>query len=268
MTAGASRAFAALARESLADAVRRRLVLVIAAASLLSLQLVDSCTSCGGATLTRNGESIPLADVAGIGALLVAAACAFWTWLLAGALASDHLAEPLQDGSATLVLARPVGRASFALARLAGALAIALVSGALLLFATAGLLYARQGLPWAPALPAFAAAAAGAVTLGALAMAASLALPRIATLLLISMGVGAVAAANAAALLGAELGGLPAGLDRYGPPLLSSVALALREWIAPATLPGSAPALWLRHLVWMAASAALLILAFRRVELR
>ena len=150
MTPAPPRPFGALAREALGDALRRRLVLAIAVASLVSLQLVESCTSCGSATFTRDGQTVAMPEVAGMGALAVAIACALWTVILAGALASDHLAEPLADGSASLVLARPVGRASFALARLAGALAIALVSGAVLLGGAGVLLHLRQGLAWLP----------------------------------------------------------------------------------------------------------------------
>jgi hypothetical protein len=111
------------------------------------------------------------------------------------------------------------------------------------------LLHARQGLAWPPVLAAFAAAAAGATTVAALSMAASLYLPRIATLLLLLMGVAAVAGANVAALLGAQLGGFAALLDGYGPPLVSSLAVALR------------------HGVWMLASAALLMRAFQQQEI-
>ena len=267
MTPDPPRVFAALAREALADALRRRLVLAVAVASLLSLQLVESCTSCGSATLMRDGQVVELPEVAGVGALAVMVAAALWTLLLAGFLASDHLAEPLDDGSAALLLARPVGRGRFALARLAGALAIALASGALLLLATAALLHARQGLPWWPVLPAFAACAAAASTVGALAMLASLYLPRVATVLLVLMGVTGVAAVNVAALFGAELGGLVGAVERFGPPLISPVALALREWLAPSTLPGNGLAIALRQIAWMLASAALLVHAFRRVEI-
>jgi hypothetical protein len=215
----------------------------------------------------RDGKAVELPEVAGIGALAVMIACALWTMLLAGFLASDHLAEPLEDGSAALLLARPVGRGRFALARLAGALALALASGAALLFATGALLHARQGLPWWPALPAFAACAAGAATVGALAMLASLYLPRVATVLLVMMGVAGVAAVNVAGLFGAELGGLAGAVQRFGPPLVSPVALALREWIAPTALPGDALTLALRQIAWMLASAAALVHAFRRVDL-
>ena len=267
MTPARAPVFAVLAREALADAIRRRLVLVIAVACLLSLQAVETCTSCGSATLVRDGQKIELPDVAGFGALAVMVVCSLWTLLLAGFLASDHLAEPLEDGSAALLLARPVGRGHFALARLAGALAIALAAGALLLLATGSLFHARQGLPWWPALPAFAACAASAFTVGALAMLASLYLPRVATILLVMMGVAGVAAVNVAGLFGAELGGLASVVQQFGPPLVSPVALALREWIAPTAVPGDALPLALRQIAWMLASAAALVHAFRRVDL-
>jgi ABC-type transport system involved in multi-copper enzyme maturation permease subunit len=266
MTPDGGRVFSVLAREALADALRRRLVLAIAVASLLSLQLVDSCTSCGSATIVSNGKVVQLPDVAGMGALAVMIACALWTMLLAGFLASDHLTEPLQDGSAALLLARPVGRGRFALARLAGVLAIALASGALLLLATGALLHARQGLAWGPALPAFAACAAAATTVGALAMLASLYLPRVATVLLVMMAVGGIAAVNVAGLFGAELAGLAGAVQRFGPPLVGPVALALRDWIAPTAVPGNALTLALRQIAWMLASAAALVHAFRRVD--
>jgi len=267
VTVSTSRTFTALAREALGDALRRRLVLAIAVASLLSLQLVESCTSCGTATVVHNGQTVALPEVAGMGALAVAIACALWTLILAGALASDHLVEPLDDGSAALVLARPVSRTAFALARLAGVLAIALGSGAVLLGAAGWLLHLRQGLAFAPLLGAFAATAAGAVTVGALAMAASLSLPRIATLLLVLMSVGAVAAVNVASLFGAQLGGVTGLIDAWGPPFVSAVVVALSQWIEPTTVPGHGLALALRLLVWALASAGLLLHAFRRLEL-
>jgi ABC-type transport system involved in multi-copper enzyme maturation permease subunit len=259
--------FGALAREALADALRRRLVLVVAVASLLSLQLVESCTSCGSATVVANGKTVQLPDVAGAGGVVAVAMAALWTLLLAGFLASDHLAEPLQDGSAKLLLARPVGRGSFAMARLAGALAIALGSGALVMAVAAGLLHARQGLPWWPVLPAFAACASGAAIVGGFAMLASLYLPRIATVMLVMLGVGAVAAVNLGTLFGAELAGVPAAIERFGPPLLSLVALALREWISPGASAGEWVMPALRQLAWLLASGALLVEGFRRVEI-
>jgi hypothetical protein len=75
-------------------------VLAIAVASILLLQGVESCTSCGSASFVRDGPAVELPEVAGLSAMVVMIACALWTLLLAGFLASDHLAEPLQDGSA------------------------------------------------------------------------------------------------------------------------------------------------------------------------
>jgi ABC-type transport system involved in multi-copper enzyme maturation permease subunit len=259
--------FRTLAREALADALRRRLVLAVAVASILSLQLVESCSSCGSASLIRDGQTVELPDVAGAGAAATVAMAALWTLLLAGFLASDHLTEPLQDGSAALLLSRPVGRGPFALARLAGVLAIALASGALVMLVAAALLHARQGVPWWPVLPAFVACASGAAVVGAFAMLASLYLPRIATVLLVMLGVGMVAAVNLSALFGAELRGVGAAIERFGPPLLSLVALPLREWISPGAPAGDWLMPMLRQLAWLLAGGALLVEGFRRVEI-
>ena len=56
--------FRTLAREAVGDAVRRRIVPVIAVVSLLSLLMVDSCTSCGTPTLVQNGVPVELPGIA------------------------------------------------------------------------------------------------------------------------------------------------------------------------------------------------------------
>ena len=101
----------ALARESFA---RRRAAPHRARArrslSLLSLLVVDSCTSCGSATFMRErraGRRQPALRLDGHGPLRAASRSG--RSLLSGALASDHLDQVLEDGSAPLVLARPVG---------------------------------------------------------------------------------------------------------------------------------------------------------------
>jgi hypothetical protein len=261
-----ARGLRALARESLADALRRRIVPAIGLAALASLWLVDSCTSCSP-NVSVSGRELPLPEVAGIGGVLVVVALAQWSLVLAGVLASDHLSETLADGSAALVLARPVGRGAFALARLAGVLALAWATAALLIGATAGLLAARQGLePW-PALGSLAACMTGAVVVAALAMSASLALPRVATALLCVVGVGVVGSVNAASLLGVELGGAAAVIDRFGPPLLSGALLPLAAWLDPAVVAGDPAAVALRLALWAAASVALLVALVRRIEI-
>lgn len=267
MSGSSSGALPRLAREALADALRRRIVPVIVALAVLSLLFVDTCTSCSP-TVVRDGEPVSLPEIAGFGGLLVAVLLGLWSMVLAGVLASDHLAEPLSDGSAELVLARPVPRGVFVLSRWLGTCALAGATALVLLAATAALLHARQGLPLAPMLPAAGACLAGLATVAALAMAASLWLPRTLTALLAFAAVWSVAAANLAGQLAAELTGLPGWIDRLGPPLASGIARPLSGWIEPAAVVRGDPLeLGLRAGVWLLGAVALLVLAFRRVEL-
>jgi hypothetical protein len=212
---------------------------------------------------------VALQQVAGAGGLAVALVLSLWAIVLGGILASDHLAEPLEDGSALLLLARPVARDTYALTRLAGAWLLAAATAALLLFASAVLLSVRQGLPPAPMLGAWLACLAGAWTVGALAMTASLWLPRAVTALLVFGGVWLLAGLETAARLGAELSGVARLVDTFGPPLASGILIALASWLEPtAQIHGSATEVTLRALVWCAGSAALLVVGFRRLELR
>lgn len=266
MTPSPLRAFRALAREAVADATRRRIVPVIAALAVASLLFVDTCTSCSP-KMMQNGREVELSQVAGYGGLALGVLLGLWTIVLAGVLGSDHLAEPLADGSAQLVLARPVSRTVFALARLAGALALALAAGAVLLLGAAALLHARQGLSFAPAISAWLACALGAATVAALAMAASLALPRTATALLVIGGVWGLAALEAAAQLGARLGGVAGLLVRAGPPLAASLVAALGPWIAPTATRGDPLLIAARALAWALASTGVLVAVLRRADL-
>lgn len=266
MTPSPARVFGALAREALADAARRRIVPLIAVMALISLFFVDTCTSCSP-TIRVQGEPVEVSQVSGLLGAAVLVVLGMWTMVLAGVLASDHLAEPLEDGSATLALARPVSRGSFALSRLAGALALALAAGALLLGATAALLFVRQGLAPAPAVAAGLACALGCVSVGGLAMTASLFLPRVATALLVFGLVWGVALLNAFGRAGAELGGWLGLVDRLGPPLASGLIVALAPWMAPLGVSGDPGALLARGLLWAAGSALLVVVAFRRREI-
>jgi len=260
--------FRTLAGEAVLDAVRRRIVAAIAVVSLLSLMLVDSCTTCSGGEVIVNGEIREMANIAGWTGTVTFAVLGLWSIVLAGVLASEHLAQTLADGSATLALARPVGRGTFAFARLAGCLAIALATGAVLLGGTMLFLHARSNLPTGPALVAGVSCAAGAVTLAALAMTASLYLPRIATVLLVFVATGAITLANLLAMFRDATDGVMGAIDRFGPPLCTSIAVALSPWIDEVRVPGSPLEIAMRHAIWAAASIALLWAAFRRVELR
>ena len=264
MTPTAAKIFRTLAAEAVRDAVRRRIVPVIAAVSLLSLMMVDSCTACATPTVMQNGVAIELPGVAGWTGMVIFAVLSLWVVVLAGVLASDHLSETLADGSASLMLARPVGRATFALARLVGVLAISAVTGALLLGGTAALLHIRNGVSIDAAVWAGLACALGSVVAAAFAMTASLFLPRIATVLLVLIGVAVIAAVNAIGMSGVELGGMPWGIDRFGPPLGTGVAAALAPWIEPAQVPGDPIAIAVRSVAWAVAGVSLLVVVFSR----
>ena len=257
-----------LTREALADAVRRRIAGVVAVFALVSLLFVDSCTSCSP-TITSQGQEIPLQQLAGAGGLMVALVLSLWSIVMAGILASDHLAEPLEDGSALLLLSRPISRGTYALTRLGGSWLLAAATAALLLAVTGVLLQQRQGLPAEQLLGAWLACLLSAWTVGALAMTASLWLPRAITALLVFGGVWLLAGLEIAARLGAELSGLPLLIDTFGPPIASGIIVALSPWLEGAReIQGSPVLIVSRALVWCGASSALLVLGFRRIELR
>jgi ABC-type transport system involved in multi-copper enzyme maturation permease subunit len=259
--------FVPLALEALADALRRRIAAAVAFAAVISVVMLESCTSCTS-SIRVNGEVQDVSELArgaaGVGTFVM---IGLWMIALAGLLAADHLRSTLEDGSALLSLARPISRDSFALARLAGVLTLTYGAGLVVLGAAAWLLGARSGLPLWPALVAGAACALGCVAIGALAMAASLALPRVATLVLVLGGVFLVAIANSVGLFGQATGWLGA-VDRIGPPLGSSMALALAPWVETDSLRGDLLPLFLRLAAWTLAALAALVLGFRRLELR
>ena len=260
-------AFFVLTREAILDAARRRIVAVIAVVSLLSLMMVESCTSCSTGQIMVNGELTRAVDFSGYTGAVTLATLGLWCVVLAGVLAAEHLAQALADGSATLGLARPVGRGAFALARLAGALSIAWVTGAVLLGGTVFFLERQGELPLAPALWAALSVLVSGTIVGAFAMALSLHLPRIATVLLVFAVVGSVALANASSLVRQAQGGVIGAIDRFGPPLLTSLALALQPWVPRLELAADPVDVALRLAVWTALGLVCLLALFRRVEL-
>ncbi len=261
------RSFRILAFEAVADAVRRRAVAAVAAVAVLSLLGVDSCTSCAGGQIMVNGQPAQLPEVAGATGVVTFTVLALWCMVLAGVLAADHLVQTLEDGSAGLSLARPVGRGTFAYARLAGALTIALATGAVLLGATTFLLGARSGLPPGPAVIAGAAFACGALIVAALGMTFSLYVPRVAGLLGVFALVGMTALANGLSLAGRAGDGWLGWLDRLGPPLASSVVLGLWGWLPEVEITGEPTDVLARVFAWVVLSLLALRAAFSRVEL-
>jgi hypothetical protein len=268
MKASASHVFRALLGEAIHDAVRRRIVPAIAVVSLMSLMMVDGCTSCAAApTLVQNGVEVQVPEVAGWTGMVIFAVLALWTMVLAGVLASDHLAEVLEDGTASLVLSRPVSRANFAMARLGGVLAIALVTGMVLLGGTTALLVIRNGVTVGAAFWGGLACAFGAIVTASLAMSASLYLPRIATVMVVLVGVGMIATVNAVGAFGVELSGVTWAIDRFGPPLGTSVVAALAPWIAPVEVPADPLEVSIRAASWAVAGVALLVVVFSKQDI-
>jgi len=264
---GAFESFRILTAEALREAARRRIVVVIVGLSLLSLALIDGCSSCASGTMTVNETVVDPSAVGGtIGVAMVSALC-LWTVILAGVLCADQLARTVSEGSVWLWLARPVSRETFVLSQLAGPLAIAWATGGVLLASAAFLLSARQGLEPVPALAAGASAFLNAVTLGAVSMAASLWLPRAAIALLVLGITVPMAALEGVALAGLSLDGAPRLVAEFGPPFLAAPLSQLTPW-APLLAERTVGDPSLRAAVWAAASVALLLALFRRVELR
>jgi len=268
MRPAATTVFRALAVEAFRDAMRRRIVPVIAVFALLSLLAVDSCTSCAGSSqVVENGTRVSVDDISGWTGMLIFTVLSLWVMVLAGLLASDHLAETVLDGSAHLTLARPVRRSEFALARLAGSLGIAYTTGVVVLSVSAYLLHLRSGVPLGAAIWAGLACAAAAFVVAALAMALSLVLARIAAAMSVLFFVGAIALVNAFALFGVSLGRLGEVVQQFAPPLCTAVVVALEPWIAPVN-PDVVPAIMVLKLaLWMIASVLILLATFQKREL-
>jgi len=273
------RAFAILAIEAFRDGLRRRLALVVAVALVIGMAGAQSCTQLGG-DVTMNGHEIDRHVVAGFLAPLLFAFQALTVLAIAGLVAADHLARPLAEGNAVLWLARPVSREAWAGARLAGATAIALAAGVVLLGGTGTLLVLRQGVAVAPALAAAGATALGAIVVASFAMAASLSLGRTAVTLLVGIGLALIVIANGWSValgIGASLGavspdafeptGLLGAVDRFGPPLFSSIAAAVAAWNPHVETHGLLTSALIRLAVWAVLGVGLLLATFRRREI-
>ncbi len=261
------------AAESFRDGLRRRLGFAVAIVLAIGLAGAQSCTQLGSGGMEVNGEVIDGRVVGGFLAPILFAIQAWAVLAIAGLLAADHLARPLAEGNAVLWLARPVSRGVWASARLLGALGVALVCGTVLLGGTGAMLVLRQDVAIGPALEAAAATALGALVVASLAMAASLAMGRMAVLLLVLLGLAVIALANGVGLVNemahpdVAVGGLFGAIDRYGPPLFTAIAGAVVKW-NPHIDPGDAfPQAMLRLAVWAVGGVALLITAFRRREI-
>jgi ABC-type transport system involved in multi-copper enzyme maturation permease subunit len=261
-------AFSVLAREALRDAARRRGLVAAAVASAIAGLAIARCGHCE-ANIAIQGETLSsqTGDFGGAFALAGVALIALWTYAVAALLASDGLSAAIEDGVAEAVLARPVSRDAFVLARLAGAWLGAFALGAALLALALGLSADRPGPALLPAMRAVLAVGVAAWSVAALAMVVSLSLPRAATLLLFGALGTAVVAIEVAALLGARMGGLAGAVACCGPAWLASPVGSLSPWLSELRLPG--PPQWpdTRALAWAALATGALVARFRRIEL-
>lgn len=260
--------FRILTGEAIRDAIRGRVTTAIVLFTLISLWFMDTCTSCAPGDLELQGQSIEEVGLIAVAAMVIFGVVAVWTQVLGGLLAADRLASPLDDGSAVLLLSRPVGRTAFALSRLAGSLAVSLGTSVVLLAAASLFVFYRHGVGLGPALAASFAAFAGQIVVAAMAMTASLYLNRVATFLLVLFSVGVVVLANMLMLTGAGVEGLLGVVNYYGPPLATSIAVTLAPWHGtPVELTTQVP-VHLRLVLWMALAVAALVASFRRMEIQ
>ncbi|MEE2703782.1 MAG: hypothetical protein VX614_07145 [Myxococcota bacterium] len=269
---GALRGFLILGAEACRDGLRRRFAFVVAVVLLLGLGATESCTTLEIGAVSVNDRTLDAHTVSGFLAPFLFTAQALIVVVMAGVLASDHLARPLAEGTALLWLARPIDRGVFAAARLAGALGVALGAGLVLLLGTGAMLVVRQGLAVGPALLGMLGTGLGCVVVAALAMLASLSLGRTAVLLLVVVGVPFVAAANAWALFSmlidpqAEIAGISGAMLYFGPPVGFGILGPVAVW-NPYVEETEAGAALLRLGLWAVGACCLTWLRFRRMEL-
>lgn len=267
MRAGPARTLWLFAREAFADALRRRLVLMLALMTGSTLLFLQRCTAAFTGNVEVNGRQVALEQLGPAVGVPLFAILALGTAVLGAILAGEELERPVGTGEASLWLARPVSRDAYALGRLVGALGLALGSGLAALAAAAVLLHQRQGLELLPAVRGAGVCALGTVAASALAMALSVWIPRLAA----TFGVGLLFAASASmdvfSLAGHALEGTAGLLQHYGPPLLAAEVYAVAGWNPTLELHGSPPAAVARLAVWAVAGLALLLAGFRRLEL-
>ena len=206
-------------------------------------------------------------DLGAVGAMIGIALIALWTYAVAALLASDGLAAALEDGVAEAVLARPVSRDAFVMARLAGVWFGAFALGAALLALATALSADHPGVTLSPALRAALGVGVGAWSVAAFAMVVSLSVSRAVALLLFGALGMAVVGIEVAALFGAPMTGLAGAVAHYGPAWLAGPVGSLAPWLSELRLPG--PPEWphARAIVWAALGTGALVARFRRFEL-
>ncbi len=259
--------FGLLTADALRDGLRNRVGLFAIAGALLVGLFADRCTGFGSGTLVMNGREVDLSDSARLVGPLVYGICTLMLVLIAGFLACDALARPTSERTAALWLSRPVSRGNYALSRLAGALALAVGAGAIVLLVVTALLHLRLGLVPAPAFVGLAIFVADAWVVAAVAMTLGLVLPRVVALATVTLFTQLVVIANGLHSVADTSGGFLGALERFGPPLGTALLYALAPWFASEASFGQWIDVVARLLFWGVGSSAVLVVLFRRLDL-
>ncbi len=261
-----ARAFVALSADAVRDGLRNRVGLFAIVFALCVGLFADRCTGFDSTSIVLSGKELDVREGARLVGPLVFGICALLLALIAGFVGSDALARPLTEGTAPLWLARPVGRASYALARLAGALVLGAGAGAGVLAVVAALLHVRLGLDPGPAAVGVAVFALDAWILTALAMTLALLLPRVVALAAVVLILEVVVFTNGLYQVATVGGDLLGAIERWGPPFGTALLYAVAPWFSS----GASAAAWtdvgLRLVAWAMGSTALLAFLFRRMD--
>jgi len=252
--------------ESLRDAARRRVVPAVLVMCFLTLFMLNSCTQCSGdlEIETNMGGGLQILGWGGVAAF---ASLALWMVALSGLLAADHLSSALDDGTAQLVLARPVSRATFVLSRLFGSVTVSLAAGLILLGGASFFFVTRGDLPVAPALVSMLATAISCVCFSAIAMFCSLYMNRLVTVLILLVLLAVMTVLSVMALSGVELAGIYGAAERMGPTFATTIIASLLPWAHREMIDSDILLIWARLLGWTIGAVALLLTAFGRREL-
>ena len=247
------------------DASQKRLVPAVLVLSLLSLFVMDSCSSCN-TNIVVQGEATTV-DLSSFAGVLMFGLLSVWSISLAGLLAADHLREIFEDGSAFLWLSRPISRPTLALGRLLGSLIISLGAALILCGGASFFLSVRGNLPLAPALLATLSVLVSCASIAALSMLSSLFVPRVVNFLLVFGAVGSISVLNLATVGGRSISGLFFVLDQFGPPLMTAIVAALVPWWSSSSVVIPFWDIVIRSFIWFFGSIVLLLVVFDQSEL-
>jgi ABC-type transport system involved in multi-copper enzyme maturation permease subunit len=239
---------------------------VIVLACVLCLR-VDRCSGVSSG-IVINGRMLDAALLARVSGPVLFASTSLLLSAGTGLVACDLLARPLEQGVATLWLARPVSREVYALSRLAGALGLGLIAALFVLGGATALLATRHGLDPLPGLVGLGVHALNAAIVATLAMVVSLVLPRLLAFFSLLAWVQLIAFANVAHQLGIGSGGWLGTLERWGPPIGTALLHAVAPWVGLAPASPESLAVGLRLVAWLAAALLLLVWSIRRIEPR